>query len=84
MPFHLTLAPGAKLEPMTRKGPGISLVVTELGRNSVIVGVGFEPFMVKVRALAETPPPGGGLTTSTEAVPAAEILSAETKAESTS
>jgi len=66
-PFHRTTEVATKFVPFTvRVKPGLPAVV-EVGLSPVVVGTGF--LMVNVRAL-DVPPPGVGLKTRTEAVPA--------------
>lgn len=72
-PFHRTEEPVTKLLPFTVRVNAGPPAVAELGEMEVIVGTGLlAGLMVKVWA-EEVPPPGAGLKTVTEVVPAATM-----------
>ena len=71
-PFHLTTEPKTKLLPLTVRVKAPPPAVALLGTRVVNAGTGLAALIVKVRAL-EVPPPGAGLNTVTEAVPAAAM-----------
>ena len=72
-PFHRTLDPETKLEPVTVRVKAGPPAVPELGEVEVRVGTGLlTAVMVKVCA-PDVPPPGVGLKTVTVAVPAEAI-----------
>lgn len=76
-PFHRTFDVAMKLLPVTVRVKAAPPAVAELGEIVVRVGTGlFAALMVKLLP-AETPPPGAGLKTVTEAVPAEAMSAAE-------
>jgi len=75
-PFHLTTEPETKLLPLIVSVNAGYPTVREEGFRLVTVGTGLlAPLMVKVRA-PEVPPPGVGLKTVTDAVPALAMSAA--------
>ncbi len=72
-PFHRTTEPATKLLPLTVSVKAGPPAVAEEGLRLVVVGTGL--LIVKVRA-PEVPPPGVGLNTVTEAVPAVAMSAA--------
>lgn len=76
-PFHRTEELGIKPVPVTVRVKAGPPAVAELGEMEMMVGAGLlAGLMVKIRA-DEVPPPGAGLKTVTEAVPALRISAAE-------
>ena len=71
VPFHFTRDVLTKLAPVTVRGKDAAPAVAEAGDKAVTLGAGLS--MVKVRAAVEVPPPGAGLSTLTDAVPAFAI-----------
>lgn len=69
-PFQRTTEPGKKLVPMTVSVNAGPPAVAVAGLKVVVVGTGL--FSAKVRAV-DVPPPGVGLNTVTDAVPALAI-----------
>ena len=76
-PLKLTVEEATKLVPLTVKVNDVPPAVTGVGEIDVVVGTGL--LMVKVWA-DEVPPPGAGVTTVTDAVPAVAISIAGTMA----
>ena len=76
-PFHRTVEPETKLDPETVRVKAGPPALAEVGLIPEIDGTGFR--MAKDREL-ELPPPGLGLLTVTEAVPAEAISLAEIEA----
>ena len=72
-----------KLDPLAVNVNAAAPAVTLVGEMEVSVGIGLLPaeFMVNVNAF-DVPPPGAGLTTVTEAVPAVVTSAALTVADS--
>ena len=77
VPFHCTTEPLMKLLPLTVRVKAEPPAVAEVGLMLVVAGTGFvaAALIVKVCAL-EAPPPGAGLNTVTEAVPAVAMSAA--------
>jgi hypothetical protein len=72
-PFHCTTESLTNPLPLTVRVNPASPAVAELGLRLVVAGTGLsDAVIVKLWAL-EVPPPGAGLNTVTEAVPAAAI-----------
>jgi hypothetical protein len=78
-PFHSTTVPAMKLLPVSIRVNDAPPAVAEFGVREPNVGTGFGPVTVNV-CPAEVPPPGVGLKTVTEAVPAVAISEAGTAA----
>jgi len=76
-PFQFTAEPEMKFVPFTVSVKSELPAGVEVGEREVVVGAGF--VIVKVSEF-EVPPPGAGVTTSTEAVPAVAISIAGTMA----
>ena len=76
-PFQFTTDPETKFVPSTVSVKSELPAEVEVGLIEVVVGTGL--LIVNVRA-AEVPPPGAGVTTSTEAVPAVAMSIAGTMA----
>lgn len=74
-PFHLTLEVETKLVPFTVKVNWALPAVVEVGLIELMVGAGL--LIVNVTEL-DVPPPGAGLTTVIDAVPAAATFAAGT------
>ena len=74
-PFQLTVEVETKLVPFTVRVNWALPTVVEVGLIEVMVGTGL--LIVKVTEF-EVPPPGGGLTTVTDAVPAVATFAAGT------
>jgi hypothetical protein len=69
-PFQAICEEALKFVPVTERVNATTLAATEVGESAVRVGAGLS--MVKLEAL-EVPPPGAGLMTVMEAVPAEAI-----------
>ncbi len=78
-PFHCTTEALTKLVPFNVSVNAGPSAVAEVGDRNPNVGVGFAALMVNVTAV-EVPPPGVGLNTVTEAVPAVEMSETRTDA----
>src|SRR5256885_12927906 len=75
-PFHCTTDPLTKFVPFTVRVKAAAPTVALPGVSEAIVGTGLGArLMVKVSAL-ELPPPGAGVNTRTEAVPAVAMSAA--------
>jgi hypothetical protein len=72
-PFQRTIEPATKLVPLTARVNPAPPEVADVGLKLEVVGAGL--LIVSVRAL-EVPPPGAGVNTVTEAVPAVAISDA--------
>jgi hypothetical protein len=68
-PFQSTVDPATKLEPLTVREKPVPPCCTSIGLRSPIPGTGLG-LIVNV-PIADVPPPGGGLKTTTVAVPTA-------------
>jgi hypothetical protein len=72
-PPHRTTDDAIKFDPFTVKVKAAPPAVAEVGLMLVVVGAGL--LIAKICAL-DVPPPGAGLTTVTEAVPAVAMSAA--------
>ena len=81
VPFHLTTEPATKSLPVAVRVKAAPPVDAEVGERLVRVGTGLlvAPVTLKVAA-AVVPPPGAGVKTVTETVPAMAMSDAGTAA----
>src|SRR5690349_7645915 len=76
VPFQRISEPGTKLVPVTAKVKVCAPTGAQLGSRELIVGMGFVPLLMAKFSILDVPPPGAGLATVTDAVPADPIAAA--------